>query len=344
MLGDGAQSQRTCLSASNPIRPLEIELGADSGETGSWPGEAMMSEDDSLQQDEGGLFVPMHDEAPLAPQSAHEEQVLVSSTLGPMRISSSMGFFVPRNASAASSSASSICRSASGSSSLRVSTSSFCSSHETLVDGDSDYRSTHRPERRKLFPDEIGSVVAIAAASAAAATATAGHDAPIFSRATAPEATRAALPPCPLPSGRQPYTPPSKHDALEHRTNHQRDSCEMATQTGDLDLPTNVGDSAVNLSHCLFTVAEDHERLRIQAKEARRARRRETRGERVRQEDCERQYYPEDLCPGAKATPQQASEAADAWRKKFGVSSLLMPTDGYDYTVQLALLKIQQYR
>ena len=107
-------------------------------------------------EDGHGMFVPMHGKAPLAPQSAQEHETLVCSTLGRIQVSSSMGFFVPKNVSSANSSASS----GSGASSLRVSTSSFCSSQETLVDGDSDYRSSHRLERKKNFADEIGPAVA----------------------------------------------------------------------------------------------------------------------------------------------------------------------------------------
>jgi len=277
-------------------------------------------------QEGHGMFVPMHGKAPLAPQSAQEHDILVCSTLGRIQVSSSMGFLVPKNASSANSSASS----GSGASSLRVSTSSFCSSQETLVDVDSDYRSSHRSERRKNFAaDEIGPAVAVAAAAAADAADSATHDDSLVVSRASGRPARAARPGL----GSMMST---HRDEVETRQN----SCESATQTADFD------HAAIQSLHGGREHERDAERARRESKEARqreRAKRKERREESEQAKEEEKQYYPADLL-GYRATTAQAADAADAWRKTFGASSSLMPTDSYDFTMQLALWKIQQYR
>ena len=339
MLGYDAQYQHASLSPWYPARPDAPSVGNRFQEDGGGARGEEEEGKERVEEEGDGLFIPMQDEAPLAPQSVQEEEVVMSSTLGRIRVSSAMGFFVPRIPSAASSSASG----GSGASSLRVSTSSFCSSQETLVDGDSDYRTSHRSERRKHFNDEISASARGAAAAHAAAAAT-GHGSLVSSRATAPQATRTA---CPLPSGRPPSVASKDKEAHYHRTSHECNARGMANETADCDRPASPRDSTEHRSpdgHS--SCGRDDERNRAKAKEARRrenARRRE-RGEGRAREEAGTQYYPEGLWQGAKATPEQASEAADVWEKTFGASSLLMPTDSYDFTVQLALWKIQHYR
>lgn len=119
-----------------------------------------------------------------------------------------------------------------------------------------------------------------------------------------------------------------------------QNACESATQTADFD------HAAIHALHGGREHERDAEAARRESKEARqreRARRKERREERVKVKHGEKQYYPDNLLK-CGATTAQAADAADAWRKTFGASSSLMPTDSYDFTMQLALCKIQQYR
>ena len=150
-------------------------------------------------------FVPMDEEE--TPWRVPEEILVCEPPSMPgmcasqmIRVSSELGYAQPRSAANSSP--------GSGASSLRVSTSSFCSSHDTLVDADSDYRAPSRTDRKKNFPEEIG-------AAAAAAAAESSDDAVVVSRPTAPRAARAASrppsrPSVPAPGAHQPAAQPPR--------------------------------------------------------------------------------------------------------------------------------------
>ena len=57
---------------------------------------------------------------------------------------------------------------------------------------------------------------------------------------------------------------------------------------------------------------------------------------------CSKQYYPEKL--RGDITAADTSAAAAIWKERFTTRSPLIPTEKYDYTMKLALWKIQQYR
>lgn len=145
------------------------------------------SDEDNCFGDDSAAFefIPMPEEEPQSGQGTDKDVLVCEpADAGPgstrMLISSELGYAVPRSVPS------------SGASSLRVSTSSFCSSQDTIVDSDSEYRSTSgRTERRKHFAEEIGASVA----AAAAAGAEANPSGAVFSRRTSPQATRAARPP-----------------------------------------------------------------------------------------------------------------------------------------------------
>jgi hypothetical protein len=285
-------------------------------------------------------FVPMHEETP---ESVPEEILVcqppsVSPGMGPIRVSSELGYAHPRPSSWSSE------WGYSGSSSLRVSTSSFCSSLDTIVDADSDYRVQGRADRKKHSAEEIGAAVAAAAAAAAAAADSAppstqraeaqstrpragsgqapGHgllceDTVFISRPTAPRAARSARPP-PVPAS----------DA--HRPAMQRPI--------DADDKRRVGNGT---GECRRTERSAHRHERALQAGAPVAR------------SCTKNFYPAALC-GDVSSAQTASAAA-IWNRPqqppsgIGLGRLtshseLLPTDGYDYTMKLALSKIQQYR
>ena len=53
-------------------------------------------------------------------------------------------------------------------------------------------------------------------------------------------------------------------------------------------------------------------------------------------------FYPDVLC--GDVSPAQTAAAAALWKERAIAQSPLIPTDRYDYTMKLALSKIQQYR
>jgi len=127
-------------------------------------------------------FVPVQKEAHLW-KNSHEEALVCKDKV---RVSSSFGYAVPRSCGG----------STHGSHSLRVSTSSFCSSQDTVVD-DSEYRVPARSESRKHCAEVLASVVSSFVASG-------DEDTAFFLRSKA-HFTRASRPPLSPPYATSAY-------------------------------------------------------------------------------------------------------------------------------------------
>ena len=276
-------------------------------------------------------FVPVQKEAPLSERS-HEEVLVCEAQV---RISSSFGYVVSRSCGG----------STPGSHSLRVSTSSFCSSQDTVVN-DSEYRVPTRSERRQHFAEEIEvEVLALVVASG-------DEDTAFFPRSKAHVTT----------ASRPTLSPPYATSAYIEQGQSQQHFCYLpqtkANQINGMPSPTAVYKfdsilqpprresktcgtcSSSYANHSCMKKTHSQQMLVCQATT-------ESSAVAASAKTCwpdenTGSFYPF-IVAGFSAA--ETSSVSAEWRAGFHQKgSLLMPTDHYDYTMKLALSKIQQYR
>ena len=278
-------------------------------------------------------FVPVQKEAPLS-QSSHEEVLVCKAKV---RVSSSFGYAVPRSCGG----------NTPGSHSLRVSTSSFCSSQDTVVD-DSEYRVPARSERKKHCAEEVE--VEVLATVVASVVPSGDEDTAFFLRSKA-HVTRASRPPLSPPYAtsayneqlQQPfgYLPQTKASQISGRATptagYKLDSIlqppRRETKTCDCRSSSYANHSCLQKTHSQqMPVRQATTESSAVAASATTCWPDENTGN----------LYPVTVaCFSAAKTSSVAAEFRAGFHQK---GSLLMPTDHYDYTMKLALSKIQQYR
>jgi hypothetical protein len=263
--------------------------------------------DDIEGSDDSFDFVPMQEEvAHFPPPFAHvgglsaQEEILVcskepgSSPSMRMLVSAELGYSVPRSPAS------------SGRASLSVSTASFCSSQDTVVDADSDYRGQFlktRAEKMKHFTEQVFS---------AAPAASTGNDSHIVS----PNAICSRPPSQSTKAARPPLWPDDRQ-----AVHHQDLSTVTAVCTG-ASTP-KIQDTCLRSDNAESSAADV------------------ARENKYHQDDLRMQ--PSAVQAAARADAWN-DRTAEVLKDRFRTQSYLMSTERYDSTVAHALARIQQYR
>jgi len=248
------------------------------------------------------------------------------------RVSSSFGYAVPKTCGG----------STPGSHSLRGSTSSFCSSQDTVIN-DSEYRVPTRSERRKHFAEEVEvEVLASVVAS--------GDEDMTFSPRSEVHVTRASRPPlspatnayneqrqcqqcfCYLQqnkanqiNGRPFPTAGCKFDSILQPPRRESKTCDTCSSSANHSCMKKTHSQQMPACQATEHRTTEHSVVAASAK------------------TC----WPDEKTGNVYKVfiSTNTSSLAAGWRQGFHQKgSLLMPTDDYDYTMKLALSKIQQYR
>ena len=264
--------------------------------------------DDIEGTDDSFDFVPMQEEVAHFPPpfshvgglSAQEEILVCEGSNEPgcspsmrMLVSAELGYSVSRSPAS------------SGRASLSVSTASFCSSQDTVVDADSDYRGQFlkmRAEKMKHFTEQV---------CAAAPAACTGNESPIVS----PIAILSRPPSQSTKPARPPLWPDDRQ-AVHHQ--------DLSTVTA---ICTGASTPKIQ-DTCLSDNAES-----IAAHV--------TRDNKYNQDDLRMEPSAVQAAARAEAWTDRAAEVL---KDRFRTQSYLMSTERYDSTVAHALARIQQYR